>query len=289
VSAKHPSDIASKETVLRGMKSREERLRLDFDRLHRQFVRRSEKNRLVVQELAEKLRKLGINLEQIRGDLGEERKEKPGNPPIKTTALLYKPFIFSTGQTITKPYDYDWTWEATYGRPDIRTHANKAGFSGWWSVYCDQNNPSAGYTTAGIGVYFAPPSQNGSLNVSTAVDIKAHWGTWCNKAYATTWGKIELIVDVFNVSNNEYVGEAVNLVGNIFFDYSYWFGIGDQYSSNSAYPISANLPVDNSHWYVIWILTSGEVEAEGTGIFTGSYAEAYITMDVPYITWSYSG
>lgn len=268
------------------MKSREERLRSNSDRSHKQFVRRSEKNRQMVQGMAENLNKIGISLEQIQGDLKEERREKPGEPP---TAMLYKPFKFSTGQTITKPYDYDWTWEASYGRPDIRTYANKAGFSGWWSVYCDENDSSAGYTAAGVGVYFAPPSQNGSLNVSTAVDMKSHWGTWCSQAYATTWGKIELIVHMYNVSNNEYVGEAVNLVWTIFFDYSYWFGIGDQYSSNSAFPLSATFPVDNSHWYAIWILTSGEVEADGKGIIYGSYAEAYLTMDVPYITWSYSG
>jgi hypothetical protein len=69
-------------------------------------------------------------------------------------------------------------------------------------------------------------------------------------------------------------------------DNSWWSGAGAQTGSNTAFPLFAQMNVDSSHWYALWVWCGGGVSACGFGSpFWGSNAGASMSVTLPSMTW----
>jgi hypothetical protein len=128
------------------------------------------------------------------------------------------------------------------------------------------------------------------LNVNSAPAYTATWGTWCAQADAQTDGWIGLYVGSYNMSDDSFAGDVIDQKYTLFSDTSFWRGIGGHESRNSGYPVSAQFPVDNAHWYAIWVWSGGEYLRPGWGgTFSGSNAQSGIVTNIPYLSWTYLG
>jgi hypothetical protein len=193
-------------------------------------------------------------------------------------------FTGSIAATVVPPFSYQWTWNAGSGGPDhLDVSANRA--TGRMDFYAHTNpdHSSSGSVRTALGIYFRPVTSNGILRVSANPSINYRWWDYCAFASAHTDGFIGLYIGRYNLSGG-FDAAPVNQQRSIWNDSSWWSGGGGS-GSNSGFGLSAQLNVDNSHWYALWVWCGGNVSAEGWHTFSGSGAGASMSVAIPSITW----
>lgn len=201
------------------------------------------------------------------------------------------PFSYygSIGATRVPPFDYQWSWEWDLNSPSIKKLCSSAKGEMGFSLWGNESISSSGSAQTAIGIYFMPPSRNGHLLASASPGFSSLWGTWCALASAHTDGYIGLLVVSYNTSDNSYASTIIDQRIALFSDDSWFHGIGLLQSRNSGYPLSAMFPVDNAHWYAIWIVSSGHIDAAGYDAFSGSGALSSISTGISSMSWMYFG
>lgn len=282
---------ADEKMVLEGMKSVEMELKAEDRRSHESFAERLVKNG----KLREVLITKGMDFKSILADT-RAMEDKARQIKVATHSdikfLKVEPFSFSgsIGATRVPPFDYQWSWESTTNSPSVSKSANRTNGQMSYNMWDNLDNSSSGSARTAIGIYFRPPTRNGLLIANSVPAYSATWGTWCVLADAHTDGWIGLFVGSYNVSDNSYAGTIIDQKNSLFSDDSWWSGIGWRESTNSGYPLSAMFPVDNAHWYAIWVWSGGRIAADGWGgTFQGSGAHSGIVTNIPYMSWTYFG
>jgi hypothetical protein len=221
---------------------------------------------------------------QLRQEQGRGAKRKTVPPRVKRA----RPRLFtgSIGATLTPPYDYSWTWHAGNGGPDVNTASANNG-NGTWSVsdWTSQNDSSNASARGAVGVFFRPPTETGILQVWANPALTFDWGDWCVTDGAGSDGWAGLYIGEYDVDGNGFVAAPVDQQVSLWSDSSWWAGVGEQQGDNSGYPLFAELHVDNSHYYAIWIWGGTDVYGAGWSTFWGSAAGGDLSAAIPSITW----
>jgi len=193
-------------------------------------------------------------------------------------------FTGSIAATVVPPFSYQWTWNAGSGGPDhLDVSANRVTGRMEFYAHTNPDHSSSGSVRTALGIYFRPVTSNGILRVSANPSINYRWWDYCALASAHTDGFIGLYIGRYNLSGG-FDAAPVNQQRSIWNDSSWWSGGGGS-GSNSGFGLSAQLNVDNSHWYALWVWCGGNVSAEGWHTFSGSGAGASMSVAVPSITW----
>jgi len=193
-------------------------------------------------------------------------------------------FTGSIAATVVPPFSYQWTWNAGSGGPNhLDVSANRVTGRMEFYAHTNPDHSSSGSVRTALGIYFRPVTSNGILRVSANPSINYRWWDYCAFASAHTDGFIGLYIGRYNLSGG-FDAAPVNQQRSIWNDSSWWSGGGGS-GSNSGFGLSAQLNVDNSHWYALWVWCGGNVSAEGWHTFSGSGAGASMSVAVPSITW----
>lgn len=192
-------------------------------------------------------------------------------------------FVGSVGATVSPPYNYEWTWNATSGSPSLSVSANRATGQMSFSIW-NNGNDASGSARAALGIYFRPMVENGILRLSSSPAFNYRWHTICAFASAHSDGFIGLYVGRYNLSGG-FDGAPVNQIISLWNDDSWWSGAGSNTGSNSGFPLFAQFNVDSSHWYALWVWCGGRASGAGWGVFSGSGAASNLNVTVPSMTW----
>ena len=192
-------------------------------------------------------------------------------------------FSGSIGFTYAPPYNYPWTWTAFSGNASAHnaTANVSAGTMGFGLHTSNGGDSATSSGRAALGSYFRPITANGILRISATPSFAYNWWTACAFASAHSDGFIGLYVGRYTLSGG-FDGAPVNQTIYLWRDDSWWSGASGS-ASNSGYGLSAQINVDSSHYYLIWVWCGGYVSAAGWGTFSGSGAGSYMNVRVPSV------
>lgn len=201
-------------------------------------------------------------------------------PPIISRPQV-QPFNAPAGAPVAP--QFSWTWDATQGSNTsvfVEVEAN----AGDQRMRCLTEVESSGTaeTRTALGIYFYPgdvsSSPNGILNISAVPAFSYSWFDGIAFSTAGTWGWIGLIVRSFDF-NGADAGTLLDQRLFLWNDRKSFYGENSEEGSNTGFPLSAQVLVDSSHWYNIWVWCSTfSFAAGGTA---GSFGVLNVT--VPYV------
>jgi hypothetical protein len=206
-------------------------------------------------------------------------------PPIPA----HEPQIVADlGATVVPPYDFQEVLFTSTGSPPNASSANKATGAITSSVGWNNPGPSSASITVGVGIFFSPPTTcPGTLRIASSVGYT--WDYTCYSAFAGAHsdGWIGIGVDRFTLNglpDVTLVDQRIFLWSN---DSSGLGGPSLPTGSNTGFPLSASCPVDNQHFYHLWVRCGGTVSSAGFGGWGwfGSEAGTRIFGTVPSIAW----
>lgn len=263
-------------------------LERELDRTFKQLRAERERNERLLQTIhAPFLEQLDGNdrvasgVAALKAEDARRAKLKIEAPPVDKI----DPRIFSgsIGFTYAPPYHYPWTWTAYSGNASDHTAtANQNAGTMGFGLHTSNGGDSA--TSAGraaLGSYFRPITANGILRIFAPPSFSYNWWTACAFSSAHSDGFIGLYVGRYTLSGG-FDGAPVNQTIYLWRDDSWWSGASGS-ASNSGYGLSAQINVDSSHYYLIWVWCGGYVSGSGWGTFSGSAAGSYTSVRVPYV------
>jgi hypothetical protein len=213
----------------------------------------------------------------------QTRRQRLARPVVP----VQKPRIVADlGATVVPPYDFQEVIFTTTGSPLDTLIVDKSTGSILTDVFTDEAQPSSAIFTAGVGIFFHPPTDcPGTLSLSVPLSFTYRWMTLCAWANAHSDGWVGLTVESFDLAGFP-TGAVVDQQLSQWWDDSWWAGAGTFTGSHSAFPLAAQCAVDNQHFYHVWVRFGGTVAAAGWSYrFGGSGAESSIVGSVPSITW----
>jgi len=188
------------------------------------------------------------------------------------------------------PYEYEWTWSSQQGST-FSYSLSASRYSGQMSCSVDgSSEPGGAYGSidqiCSVGIFFRPPNKNGLLTLSSVPSFDSSYETVALFASIRTNSWVGLYAEQFNASDNSHAGAILDQRSNTVFDLDtfYFYDGGSRSFSNTGFPLSAQFPVDNTHWYTLWVQCGGH--ASGGGVV--EYASSTINVSVGSITWSYA-
>lgn len=129
-----------------------------------------------------------------------------------------------------------------------------------------------------LGVSFTP-NQNGLLSISATPALTFMWADMTYFSAASTFGWIGLFVSSLDSSNN--VATLLDIKQGLWDDAIAFLGFDDKVQFDLLFPLFAQVPVDTSHVYFIWVWCGtasgslGPPEADAFG---------HLWVTVPFIT-----
>src|SRR4029450_36077 len=268
-------EIAAEDSVLAGMSTVEENLKDQFFSSLEQRDATAVVSDVVREALLqvigrEQMTSVVQDIQQKATSLQEARELAP--PQI--AELPQRIFLGSIGATVTVPFNYQWTWSAGTGSPSIATSADRTTGRMSFSLFGNFSNSSSVSAAVALGIYFRPMVTNGILRLFANPGFTYRWSTFCAFCSAHSDGWLGLYAGRYNLSGG-FDGDVVNQQISLWNDNSWWSGAGAQTGSNTAFPLFAQMNVDSSHWYALWVWCGGGVSACGFGSpFWGSNAGA---------------
>jgi hypothetical protein len=277
--------IAPEKSVLAGMSAIENRLRAElFDKLESLDATVAPRN-AVHGALLEVIGRdqMATTVQEVQGRLASVRDKELQYP--EAPEVPSRIFLGSIGATVGVPFAYQWTSSAGTGSPSLSASADRTTGRMSFALADNLNNSSNGSGAAALGVYFKPMVPNGILRLSASPAFTNSWGTFCAFCSAHSDGWIGLYIGRYNLSGG-FDGDAAKQQITLWSDDSWWSGTGPQSGSNSAFPLFAQINVDSSHYYALWVWCGGSVSGCGFGSpFSGSGATARMSVTLPSITW----
>ncbi|HEY8775685.1 MAG TPA: hypothetical protein VIM33_04280 [Gaiellaceae bacterium] len=205
-------------------------------------------------------------------------KLSPPAPPAEIERLSSG----SISANVVPPLNYQWTWNAQNGGATVSTAATASNGRMSFNLWNNGRDATA-WGRAAVGIYFRPIFANGILRISSNPAFNFNWWTICAFASAHSDAFIGLYVGKYTLAGG-FDSAPVSQQVSLWNDDSWWSGASGS-GSNSGFPLSAWISVDNAHWYAIWIWCGGSVHGSGWGTFSGSGAGANLAVTVPSIMW----
>jgi hypothetical protein len=203
--------------------------------------------------------------------------------------LQHSPRIVADlGATVVAPYDFSTVLFSSTGSPGNASRADR--FSGQIisSIGGNYNSASSASDAAAVGIFFHPPTDcPGTLRISSSLAFTFDWDTIGALAPAHSDGWLGLLVERFTL-NGFPAGVLVDQRTFLWSNDSWFSGAGFFNGSNSGFPLFAQFPVDNQHFYHIWVRCGGSISGVGWAGWFGSVAGTRIIGVVPSITWELS-
>ncbi len=218
------------------------------------------------------------------------RKSKSILMPVtpEETARFY---LGSMGGKAVPPYNYarNWFWEKGQKSyfPSPTVDANRKKGTMHLELFPQRSGVDTFYSVKArnaIGMYFHPEVETGLLNVNSTVSYNAFWKSTCCAYTAIVEGWIGLKIDRYRVSSKKYVDTLLSQKKYIFKDNSFWYGTGKQNEENTGFHLSAQVEVDSSYYYIIWVRCGCRTFQDNSSAFW-SKAEAELKVKVPSISW----
>jgi hypothetical protein len=277
--------IAPAAVVNRGMKNIERQLQKEFReevKAEAELDKRMSKiqSRLLTgleKDLA--VRREIQNLKQMH--VREGRRKLTFPPLVREVETI---FTGSIGATVVPPYNYQWTWNTSSGSPTVDVAANRNTGTKSFGLWTNPSGSSNAEARTAVGLYFRPATTNGILRIWANPSFNYRWWTICAFASAHSSAFIGLYVGKYTLAGG-FVGAPVDQRITLWSDNSWWSGTGKKTGSNSGYPLFAQISVDNSHYYAIWVWCGGRISGKGWGTFSGSGAGAFLNARTPSISW----
>jgi hypothetical protein len=277
--------VADEKTVLAGMSTLETSLKADFYSALEQRDAMAPVKETVRGALVEVIGRdqMTALAEDVRGKVASFAERELASP--ETVQQTQRIFLGSIGATVGVPFNYQWTWSAGTGSPSLSVSANRTTGLMSFGLAANFSNGSSGGAAAALGIYFRPMVANGILRLSANPAFTNSWLTACAFCSAHSDGWIGLYVGQYNLSGG-FDATVVDQRISLWSDDSWWYGVGPISASNSAFPLFAQMNVDSSHWYALWVWCGGNVSACGFGSpFWGSGATGRMSVTLPSITW----
>jgi hypothetical protein len=277
--------IASAEDVLEGMRPLEQALDAEFQeqqdrtsQLQGRFaeeLRREPPGTIDAERLAEAIRRARERYASIR-----DREL----PPLVWSTETQRVFAGSIGATIVPPYNYQWTWSATSAGATIQAlSADASKGAVLFTKQASGDDESSASARGAVGIFFRPVVTNGILRISSNPSFSYNWDTFCWHSSTHSDGFVGLYVGRYTLAGG-FDGAPIDQRISLWNDDSWWYGTSGQ-GSNSGFPLSAQLNVDSSHYYAIWVWCGGRDTSGGDGFWWWSTANSNFSMQVPSITW----
>ena len=219
----------------------------------------------------------------LRSLARQARGRKLGRPVVP----VHKPRIVADlGATVVPPYDFQKVLFSSTGAPINGSSADQSAGQIVSGLADDIDSPSSATVTAGVGIFFHPPTDcPGTLSISATLSFTFGWSTICGFASAHSDGWLGLAVERFDMAGFP-AGMLVDQKLSQWWADSAWLDTEIFSGSNTAFPLMASCTVDNQHTYHIWVRCGGSVSGAGfTNRFGGSGATSEIIASVPSITW----
>jgi hypothetical protein len=219
----------------------------------------------------------------IRSLVRQARGRKLERPVVP----VHKPRIVADlGATVVPPYDFQEVLFSSTAAPTSGSSADPSAGQIASAISTDFDQPSSATVTAGVGIFFHPPTDcPGTLSTSATLSFTFRWSTICAFASAHSDGWVGLAVERFDLAGFP----AGMLVDQKLFQWwadASWADTRIFSGSNNAFPLMASCTVDSQHFYHIWVRCGGSVSGAGfTNRIGGSDASSEIIASVPSITW----
>jgi hypothetical protein len=196
--------------------------------------------------------------------------------------------VADLGATVVAPYDFEAVLFSSTGSPANASSAHRISGQITSSIGANFNNASSASDAAAVGIFFHPPTDcPGTLRISSSVAFTFDWDTAGALASAHSDGWIGMLVERFNLDGFPS-GVVIDQRMVLWSDDSWWTGAGFFDGSNSGFPLFAQFPVDNQHFFHIWVRCGGSISSAGWAGWFGSTAGSRIIGVVPSITWELS-
>ena len=210
-----------------------------------------------------------------------------GRKLVRPVALVHKPRIVADlGATVVPPYDFQEVLFSSTGMPVSGSSADKSTGQIAAGLSTDFFSPSSATVTAGVGIFFHPPTDcPGTLSISATLGFTFDWFTICalSSAHSDSW--VGLAVERFDLAGFP-AGMPVDQRLSQWWADASWLDTRIFSGSNNAFPLMASCTVDSQHIYHIWVRCGGSVSAAGwSNRWGGSGAGSSIMASVPSITW----
>jgi hypothetical protein len=197
------------------------------------------------------------------------------------------------------PYDYVWNWTGFRGG-NAREFPN-GGFIGHTGVAVSRQNGHAEFRILSdggtafkarfVGIFFRPPSRNGILTLSSNPSYYSWYvnGGFFHGAVTQAW--IGFYIQSYyaygkkgGFPDREMLRQQEMIYNR---DIFWWWAGSEQRSDRSdGFPLNAQITVDSSHSYIIYVWCGGL--ARDAGWNNSSYAISALSINIPSIIWSYA-
>jgi len=141
------------------------------------------------------------------------------------------------------------------------------------------DNGGAGPVACAVGVFYQPTAANGLLDISAIPSIS--W--WYNASQlfdgVHSRGFIGFYVGEYTLEG-DFVQAVVDQQINLWDVSSH----SSNSATNSGFPLLATFPVDNNHFYEVWVWARNDSEGVGGGFLNFSYSGGVTTVNVPEIS-----
>jgi hypothetical protein len=152
--------------------------------------------------------------------------------------------------------------------------------------FADYDDSGSAEGEGALGIPFSAPTATGVLDVWSAPVLTWSWFDWAVFDVAVTYAALDLMV--FSYDHDGNVSIPVDQRTILWNDQSH-ISETDDTRGDVAFQLHVSLPVDDSHFYVLWVYADVGAAGPGHGFFRGGGANAQLYMVVPSISWRFIG
>jgi hypothetical protein len=201
--------------------------------------------------------------------------KRPLHPP-EQTKVRARARLGPVAVTLVPPF-WPYQWSATTGSAQGIVGADGNAGTMNFDASSGDNGKTAS-TVVGLGYYFQPLADNGIMQVSANPSFNYSWSSRNDFDSSHTRAYFGLHIEAYTLSD-VYVQTVIDQ------QIILWDSTGgEDYGSNSGYPLFASTPVDSDHYYDIWVLAYGDAEGDGWSAAWGSAADSSASFVVPSIS-----
>jgi len=198
-------------------------------------------------------------------------------PTPKRAKIKSRAHLGSIDVTFVPPYTWPWQWDATTGSATANVSVDRNNGTMSFDAWTGDNGKTASCAVA-VGSYFQPMADVGIMDVSATPAFNYIWDSDNVFDNSHTHAFIGFYVGQYTLGG-EFVQAVVDQQATLWDS-----GGGSGQGANSGASLGASTPVDNDHFYEIWVWAGGDAEADGWSAFWGSAALSALSVAVPSIS-----
>jgi hypothetical protein len=199
---------------------------------------------------------------------------RPGLTGASLAANFVPPFDFASDFALVHIGSADVSSSSDKGTGDLDIEVATQGVRSDNTVHLQ-----VGLAHAETGIFFRPPFPQGRLRVSVSPSFSFAW--WINSVIldGSTSARASLVIAAFKGTESDI--HAGGGVSQALWSHTKAFIVDFEIGSQAALPLTAEVEVDNAHFYAVAVAI--DCNAVGGG-WPGSLAGARVVMKVPFFS-----